>query len=137
MSFLFTVARWHKQVGLARRSSDHNPDTEPDETAPELGPGGIRMSGRLPRLPARIRNRGAQAGAAVAGLSATRIGGMFARFTAWLRRRHVTPPDDLDTREELEAREEGRRLLEDKDTYRTLGRAGPDVTSGGRRDAGH
>lgn len=80
MSFLFTVPRWHKQVGLARRSSDHNPDTEPDETAPELGPGGIRMSGRLPRLPARIRNRGAQAGAAVAGLSATRIGGMFARL---------------------------------------------------------
>lgn len=72
----------------------------------------------------------------VAGLSATRIGGMFGRLTALLRRRRVAPPEDLDTREELEAREEGRRLLEDKDTYRALGRAGPDMTSGPRRDAG-
>jgi hypothetical protein len=61
---------------------------------------------------------------------------MFARLAARLRRRRVAPPEDLDTREELEAREEGRRLLEDKDTYRALGRAGPDMTSGMRRDAG-
>jgi hypothetical protein len=62
---------------------------------------------------------------------------MFARLTAWLRRRRVTtPPEDLDTADELEAREEARQLLEDKDTYRTLGRAGPDMTSGTRRDAG-
>jgi hypothetical protein len=52
------------------------------------------------------------------------------------RRRRVQAPEDLDTPEELEAREEGRRLLEDKDTYRTLDRFGPDMTSGGRRDAG-
>ena len=61
---------------------------------------------------------------------------MFARVTAWFRRRRETPPEELDTPEELEAREEGRRLLEDKDTYRALGRSGPDMTSGTRRDAG-
>ena len=68
--------------------------------------------------------------------SGPRIGGVFRRLTAWLRRKHEGPPEDLDTREELEAREEGRRLLEDKDTYRALGRSGPDMTSGARRDAG-
>lgn len=48
------------------------------------------------------------------------------------------PPEELDTPEELEAREEARRLLEDKDTYRTLGAGlGPDeMSSGYRRDAG-
>ena len=61
---------------------------------------------------------------------------MFERLTAWLRRKHEGPPEDLDTREKLEAREEGRRLLEDKDTYRALDRFGPDMTAGGRRDAG-
>jgi hypothetical protein len=61
---------------------------------------------------------------------------VFARLTAWLRRRRVAPPEDLDTPEELEAREEGRRLLEDKDTYRVLGRPVRDMTSGTRRDAG-
>ena len=61
---------------------------------------------------------------------------MFARVTAWLRRRRVAPPEDLHTPEELEAREEGRRLLEDKDTYRALDRGGPPMTSGTRRDAG-
>ena len=61
---------------------------------------------------------------------------MFRRLTALLRRKHKGPPEDLDTREELEAREEGRRLLEDKDTYRALDRFGPDMTAGGRRDAG-
>ena len=65
-----------------------------------------------------------------------RIGGVFARLTAWVRRRRKAPPEDLDTPEELEAREEGRRLLEDKDTYRALDRAGPPMTSGMRRDAG-
>jgi hypothetical protein len=62
---------------------------------------------------------------------------VFARLTAWIRgRREPKAPEDLDTSEELEAREEARRLLEDKDTYRALGRSGPDVTSGTRRDAG-
>jgi hypothetical protein len=61
---------------------------------------------------------------------------MFPRGAAWLRRGRVAPPEDLDTPEELEAREEGRRLLEDKDTYRALDRAGPPMTSGTRRDAG-
>jgi hypothetical protein len=61
---------------------------------------------------------------------------MFARLTAWLRRRRVATPEDLDTPEELEAREEGRRLAEDRDTYRTLARGGPDITFGTRRDAG-
>jgi hypothetical protein len=62
---------------------------------------------------------------------------MLARLTAWIRRRRApAPPEDLDTTEELEAREEARQLLEDKNTYRALGRAGPDLTSGTRRDAG-
>jgi hypothetical protein len=55
---------------------------------------------------------------------------MFARLAAWLRHRRAAPPEDLDTPEELEAREEGRRLLEDKDTYRALGRGGPDIGRG-------
>jgi hypothetical protein len=65
-----------------------------------------------------------------------RIGGVLGRLTTWLRRGRDAPPEDLDTREELEAREEAQRLLEDKDTYRALGRTGPDMTSGARRDAG-
>ena len=65
------------------------------------------------------------------------ISSMLARLSAWLRRRrHEHPPEDLDTPEELDAREEGRRLLDDKDTYRALGRSGPDATSGTWRDAG-
>jgi hypothetical protein len=60
---------------------------------------------------------------------------MFARLAAWLRRRrHEDLPDDLDTQEELDAREEGRHLLEDKDTYRALARFGPDGTPGTPRD---
>ena len=62
--------------------------------------------------------------------SRPRIGGVFRRLAAWLRRKGKGPPEDLDTREELEAREEGRRLLEEKDTYRALSRGGPDTTRG-------
>jgi len=55
---------------------------------------------------------------------------VFRRLAAWLRRKHEGPPGDLDTREEPEAREQGRRLLEEKDTYRALGRGGPDINRG-------
>jgi hypothetical protein len=44
-------------------------------------------------------------------------------------RRSLTP-------EELEARDEARRLLDDKETYRVLDRFGPrDMTEGTKRDA--
>ena len=57
---------------------------------------------------------------------------MFARLREWVRGQRRPP-----TPEELEAREEGRRLLDDKETYRVLDRFGPrDVSEGTRRDTG-
>jgi hypothetical protein len=61
---------------------------------------------------------------------------VLARLLARLLRRREQPPEDLDTPDELAAREEGRRLQEDRDTYRVLSKSGPDWTSGPRRDAG-
>jgi hypothetical protein len=98
-----------------------------------LGGGGVRCQRRLG---AAVLLKYLAVLAPRVDVSRTRIGGMLRRLTAWVRRRRVAPPDDLDTREELEAREEGRRLLEDKDTYRALGHSGPDMTSGARRDTG-
>jgi hypothetical protein len=57
---------------------------------------------------------------------------VLSRLRQWLRRprRSLTP-------EELEARDEARRLLDDKETYRVLDRFGPrDTTEGTKRDAG-
>jgi hypothetical protein len=55
---------------------------------------------------------------------------MLRRLLGRLRRRSSLTP------EELAAREEGRQLLEDKETYRALDRFGPrDAVPGTKRDA--
>jgi hypothetical protein len=57
---------------------------------------------------------------------------VLSRLRQWLRgrRESLTP-------EELEGRDEGRRLLDDKETYRVLDRFGPrDATEGTKRGAG-
>ncbi|MDP9491168.1 MAG: hypothetical protein M3P42_03060 [Actinomycetota bacterium] len=57
---------------------------------------------------------------------------MLARLTAWFRELRRPP-----TAEELAAKKEADEILDDRDTYRTLARGGPDFSSDSGRERRH